>query len=121
MIHADGGRVCDMGIKRNTDVSTVLRLRRLIREGRYDAVHAPLYRAQIPGTASGLSAALATQVAAGRRERKSGPAIEQNYGLEAVTARIDDLCEQQNASPARPGSSAASDARSRERPGRAGG
>jgi glycosyltransferase involved in cell wall biosynthesis len=49
MILADGGRVRDIGMKRNTQVSAVLRLRRMIREGGYDVVHAHLYRSQIYG------------------------------------------------------------------------
>jgi glycosyltransferase involved in cell wall biosynthesis len=49
MIRADGGQVRDIGMKRNTQISAVLRLRRLIREGDYDVVHAHLYRSQIYG------------------------------------------------------------------------
>ena len=48
---------------------------------------------QVPATVSGIGQALAAEVAAGPRERKSAPAIEQEYGIEAVTARIDDLYE----------------------------
>ena len=36
MIRADGGRVRDLGMKRNTQISALLRLRRLIHEGGYD-------------------------------------------------------------------------------------
>ncbi len=49
MIRADGGRVRDLGMTRNTQLSAVLRLRRLIREGGYDVVHAHLYRSQVYG------------------------------------------------------------------------
>jgi glycosyltransferase involved in cell wall biosynthesis len=49
MIRADGGRVRDLGMKRNTQISALLRLRRLIHEGGYDVVHAHLYRSQIYG------------------------------------------------------------------------
>jgi len=49
MIRADGGNVCDLGMKSNTQLSAVLRLRRMMREGRYDVVHAHLYRSQIYG------------------------------------------------------------------------
>jgi glycosyltransferase involved in cell wall biosynthesis len=49
MIRADGGRVRDIGMKRNTEISALWRLRRLIREGDYDVVHAHLYRSQIYG------------------------------------------------------------------------
>src|SRR5207245_8918267 len=49
MIRADGGRVRDLGMKRNTQLSALLRLRRLIREGGYDVVHAHLFRSQVYG------------------------------------------------------------------------
>jgi hypothetical protein len=48
---------------------------------------------QVPGTLSGLREALATEVLTGLRDRRSAPAVEQEYGIEAVTARIDDLYE----------------------------
>jgi glycosyltransferase involved in cell wall biosynthesis len=49
MIRADGGSVRDLGMTSNTQVSALLRLHRLIRAGRYDVVHAHLYRSQIYG------------------------------------------------------------------------
>lgn len=49
MIRADGGRVRDLGMHSNTELSAVLRLRRLIRVGGYDVVHAHLFRSQIYG------------------------------------------------------------------------
>ena len=49
MIRADGGRVRDVGMTSNTQLSALLKLRRLIRDGRYDVVHAHLYRSQIYG------------------------------------------------------------------------
>jgi glycosyltransferase involved in cell wall biosynthesis len=49
MIRADGGRVRDMGMTRNTQLSALLRLRRIIRAGRYDVVHTHLYRSQVYG------------------------------------------------------------------------
>ncbi|MGE5289600.1 MAG: glycosyltransferase [Micromonosporaceae bacterium] len=49
MIRADGVRVRDLAMKTNTQLSAVLRLRRLIRKGAYDVVHAHLYRSQIYG------------------------------------------------------------------------
>ena len=48
---------------------------------------------QVPGTVAGLRAALAEEVAAGQRERVAVPAVAAEYGIEAVTARIDDLYE----------------------------
>ena len=49
MIRADGGRVINLGMKRNTELAALLRLRRLIRDGGYDVVHAHLYRSQVYG------------------------------------------------------------------------
>ncbi|HEY9240726.1 MAG TPA: glycosyltransferase [Streptosporangiaceae bacterium] len=49
MIRADGGSVRDLGMTSNTQISALLRLRRLIRAGRYDVVHTHLYRSQIYG------------------------------------------------------------------------
>ena len=50
MIRADGVRVRDLGHDAATpQLSALLRLRRLIRAGRYDVVHAHLYRSQIYG------------------------------------------------------------------------
>jgi glycosyltransferase involved in cell wall biosynthesis len=49
---------------------------------------------QVPHTAAGLAVAVAAAVAAGQVERAPEPAVEQAYGIAAVTARIDDLYEQ---------------------------
>jgi glycosyltransferase involved in cell wall biosynthesis len=49
MIRADGGSVRDLGMTSNTQISALFRLHRLIRVGRYDVVHAHLYRSQIYG------------------------------------------------------------------------
>ena len=46
-IRADGIRVRDLGMTRNTQMGALLRLRSLIADGRYDVVHTHLYRAQI--------------------------------------------------------------------------
>jgi glycosyltransferase involved in cell wall biosynthesis len=48
-IRADGIRVRDLGMTRNTQLGALLRLRSLIAEGRYDVVHTHLYRAQVYG------------------------------------------------------------------------
>jgi glycosyltransferase involved in cell wall biosynthesis len=42
-----GVRVRDLGMSRNTELGALMRLYRIIRDGRYDVVHAHLYRAQI--------------------------------------------------------------------------
>jgi glycosyltransferase involved in cell wall biosynthesis len=49
MIRDDGVRVRDVGMTSNTQLSALLKLRRLMRDGRYDVVHAHLYRSQIYG------------------------------------------------------------------------
>jgi glycosyltransferase involved in cell wall biosynthesis len=46
-IRADGIRVRDLGMTRNTQIGALLRLRSLIAEGRYDVVHTHLFRTQI--------------------------------------------------------------------------
>jgi glycosyltransferase involved in cell wall biosynthesis len=49
MIRADGTAVRTLGMRRNTQLSALLRLRRIIRAGRYDVVHTHLYRSQVYG------------------------------------------------------------------------
>jgi glycosyltransferase involved in cell wall biosynthesis len=49
MISGDGVRVRDLGMTRNTELSALLRLTRLIRAGGYDVVHTHLYRSCIYG------------------------------------------------------------------------
>jgi glycosyltransferase involved in cell wall biosynthesis len=49
MIRADGTAVRTLNMRRNTQLSAMLRLRRIIRAGRYDVVHTHLYRSQIYG------------------------------------------------------------------------
>jgi glycosyltransferase involved in cell wall biosynthesis len=49
MIRAGGTSVRDIGMRRNTELSALLRLRSLIAEGGYDVVHTHLYRTQIYG------------------------------------------------------------------------
>jgi glycosyltransferase involved in cell wall biosynthesis len=46
-IRADGTTVRDLGMRRNTEVKALLRLRSMIAAGRYDVVHTHLYRSQI--------------------------------------------------------------------------
>jgi glycosyltransferase involved in cell wall biosynthesis len=49
MMREDGVRVRDVGMTSNTQLSALLKLRRLMHDGRYDVVHAHLYRSQIYG------------------------------------------------------------------------
>jgi glycosyltransferase involved in cell wall biosynthesis len=46
-LRAHGVRVRDLGMRRNTELGALLRLVKIIRDGRYDVVHAHLYRAQV--------------------------------------------------------------------------
>ena len=49
LIRAGGASVRDIGMRRNTEISALLRLRSLIAAGRYDVVHTHLFRTQIYG------------------------------------------------------------------------
>lgn len=49
MIRSDGVRVRDLGMKSNTELAALRRLRSIIRHGRYDVVHTHLYRSQVYG------------------------------------------------------------------------
>ena len=46
-IRAAGISVRNLGMRRNTELPALLRLRQIIRDGRYDVVHTHLYRAQV--------------------------------------------------------------------------
>jgi glycosyltransferase involved in cell wall biosynthesis len=46
-LRGHGVRVRDLGMGRNTELGAMLRLYKIIRTGRYDVVHAHLYRAQV--------------------------------------------------------------------------
>jgi glycosyltransferase involved in cell wall biosynthesis len=46
-LRGHGVRVRDLGMHRNTELGALLRLYKIIRAGRYDVVHAHLYRAQV--------------------------------------------------------------------------
>ncbi len=56
MISADGVPVRDLGMRRNTQVSALPKLRGLIRAGGYDVVHAHLYRACVYGRVAARTA-----------------------------------------------------------------
>ena len=47
MITAQGTTVRNIGMQRNTELPALMRLRKLIKDGQYDVVHAHLYRAQV--------------------------------------------------------------------------
>ena len=46
-IREQGSLVRDIGMQRNTELPALLRLRNIVKDGRYDVVHTHLYRAQI--------------------------------------------------------------------------
>lgn len=46
-IRAEGTSVRDLGMRRNTELPALLKLRAMIAQGRYDVVHTHLYRSQI--------------------------------------------------------------------------
>jgi glycosyltransferase involved in cell wall biosynthesis len=46
-LRGHGVTVRDLGMQRNTELGALLRLYKIIRDGRYDVVHAHLYRAQV--------------------------------------------------------------------------
>ncbi|HSL07384.1 MAG TPA: glycosyltransferase [Pseudonocardiaceae bacterium] len=48
---------------------------------------------QVPGDVEGLRREIETELATGRRPREAVPAIREQYGIDAVTRRIDDLYE----------------------------
>jgi glycosyltransferase involved in cell wall biosynthesis len=47
LITAQGTTVRNIGMQRNTELPALMRLRKLIKDGQYDVVHAHLYRAQV--------------------------------------------------------------------------
>ncbi len=94
MIRADGGRVRDLGMRRNTELSALLRLRRLIRDGQYDVVHAHLYRSQIYGRLAawlaGTPVVLSTEHSIGEthlERRRMTPGVRALY---LATERLSD-------------------------------
>ena len=49
---------------------------------------------QVPSTVEGMRAAMAAELQAGSRPREAADAVRREYGIGAVTARIDDLYEE---------------------------
>jgi glycosyltransferase involved in cell wall biosynthesis len=49
---------------------------------------------QVPSTVDGIRAAIAAELQAGHRPREAAEAVRQEYGIAAVTARIDGLYEE---------------------------
>ncbi|MEU4796310.1 glycosyltransferase [Streptomyces sp. NPDC023327] len=76
-IVADGTHVTDLGMAGNRDVAVLPRLARIIRSGRYDAVHTHLYRACLYGRlaarAAGVRAVVATEHSLGDSQMEGRP------------------------------------------------
>jgi glycosyltransferase involved in cell wall biosynthesis len=86
MILAAGNRVLDLGMTRNTQLSALPALRRLIRVGGYDVVHSHLYRSQIYGRPAawlaGTPVVLSTEHSIGEthlERRKMTPGVRALY------------------------------------------
>ena len=94
MIRSDGGRVRDVGMTRNTEVSALLRLRGLIRRGGYDVVHTHLYRSQIYGRPAAWLAAtpvvLSTEHSIGETHLERRPMTRSVRALYLATEFLSD-------------------------------
>ena len=94
MILAGGNRVRDLGMTRNTQLSALPALRRLIRAGGYDVMHSHLYRSQIYGRPAawlaGTPVVLSTEHSIGEthlERRKMTPGVRALY---LATERLSD-------------------------------
>jgi glycosyltransferase involved in cell wall biosynthesis len=86
MIRSGGTQVRDLGMSRNTQLSALRELHRLIRRGRYDVVHTHLYRSQIYGRPAawlaGTPVVLSTEHSIGEthlERRKMTPGVRALY------------------------------------------
>jgi glycosyltransferase involved in cell wall biosynthesis len=86
MIRGGGDQVRDLGMTRNTQLSALLTLHRLIRSGGYDVVHAHLYRSQVYGRPAawlaGTPVVLSTEHSIGEthlERRKMTPGVRALY------------------------------------------
>jgi glycosyltransferase involved in cell wall biosynthesis len=94
MIRADGGRVTNLGMKRNTELPALLRLHRLIRDGGYDVVHTHLYRSQIYGRPAAWLArtpvVVSTEHSIGETHLERRPMTPSVRALYLATERLSD-------------------------------
>jgi glycosyltransferase involved in cell wall biosynthesis len=95
MIREDGNQVRDLGMTRNTQLSALPGLYRLIRAGRYDVVHSHLYRSQVYGRPAarlaGTPVVLSTEHSIGEthlERRKMTPGVRALY---LATERFSDV------------------------------
>jgi glycosyltransferase involved in cell wall biosynthesis len=86
MIRSGGTQVRDLGMTRNTQLSALLELYRLIQVGQYDVVHTHLYRSQIYGRPAawlaGTPVVLSTEHSIGEthlERRKMTPGVRALY------------------------------------------
>jgi glycosyltransferase involved in cell wall biosynthesis len=86
MIRSGGTQVRDLGMTRNTQLSALRELHRMIRRGRYDVVHTHLYRSQIYGRPAawlaGTPVVLSTEHSIGEthlERRKMTPGVRALY------------------------------------------
>ena len=86
MIRAGGNRVTDLGMTRNTQLSALPALYRLIRVGGYDIVHSHLYRSQLYGRPAawlaGTPVVLSTEHSIGEthlERRRMSPGVRALY------------------------------------------
>jgi glycosyltransferase involved in cell wall biosynthesis len=86
MIRSGGTQVRDLGMTKNTQLSALTELHRLIRRGRYDVVHTHLYRSQIYGRPAawlaGTPVVLSTEHSIGEthlERRKMTPGVRALY------------------------------------------
>jgi glycosyltransferase involved in cell wall biosynthesis len=95
MIRGGGSPVRDLGMTKNTQLSALIELNRLIRSGRYDVVHTHLYRSQIYGRPAawlaGTPVVLSTEHSIGEthlERRKMTPGVRALY---LATERFSDV------------------------------
>lgn len=86
MIVREGTRVRDLGMRRNTELPALTRLRRMVREGRYDVVHTHLYRSCVYGKlaarAAGAPVVIGSEHSIGEthlERRRMTPAVRALY------------------------------------------
>ncbi len=88
----DGGRVIDLGMRGNRDLSALPRLVRHIRAGRYDVVHTHLYRACVYGRLAarlaGVRAVVATEHSLGDVLMEGRPLTDGVRRLYLATERL---------------------------------
>lgn len=95
MLREDGVRVRDLGMTSNTQLAAVPKLYRIIREGRYDVVHAHLYRSCVYGRVAAWLARtpviVATEHSIGETHLERRRMTRGVQGLYLATERMGDV------------------------------